>query len=245
MRRALLILAVSFVGSSGLHSQQPPAFEVVSVKPSQDRSPIPRVTTDPSGLNWRNVTLKFLIQAAYGSKEYGVTAPDWLADARYDMAAKLPAGSTLSESSTMLQTMLTERFKLAIHHQEKLMPVYELRVGKDESKLHASDARMHMAYGKEGRHLTGGLTMKRLADIVSQTLDRPLIDKTGLTGTFDVDLTWRPDPTSGPTPSVSDDLDHRTVFSELRDKLGLQVTSGKAPVDTIVVDHVERIPNEN
>jgi uncharacterized protein (TIGR03435 family) len=242
---AMPIVAISLLCCSQLVAQQPTAFEVASVKPSLDSSPIPRVSTDPSGLNWHNVTLKFLIQYAYGKKDYTVTAPGWLADARYDVVARLPAGSTLAQSSEMVQSLLTERFKLAIHHEEKLMPVYELHVGKDESKLHTTDVRMYLGYGKEGRHLTGGLTMAQLADIVSRDLDRPLLDKTGLTGKFDVDLTWRPDRTSGPTPSFSDDLDHRTVFSELRDKLGLTVTSGKAPVDTIVVDHVERTPTDN
>jgi len=87
--------------------------------------------------------------------------------------------------------------------------------------------------------------MARLADIISRDLDRPLLDRTGLNGKFDVDLTWRPDRTRGPTPSPSDDLDHPTVFSELREKLGLTVRSGKAPIDTVTVDHVERIPTEN
>jgi uncharacterized protein (TIGR03435 family) len=228
-----------------LVAQQRPAFEVASVKPSEDRSPIPRMTTDPSGLNWHNVALKTLIQLAYGNKDYSITAPDWLADARYDVVAKLPAGSTLAESSTMLQWLLAERFRLAVHHEEKVMAVYELHVGKDESRLHTTDVRMSMGYGKEGRQLTGGLTMKQLADTVSRDLDRPILDKTGLTGKFAVDLTWRPDRTSGPTPSSNDDLDHPTVFSELRDKLGLTITSGKAPVDILVVDHVERVPTDN
>jgi uncharacterized protein (TIGR03435 family) len=245
MQGAKPLLTIGILCCSQLVAQQPSAFEVTSIRPSHDRSPVPRMTTNPSGLNWQNVALKTLIQLAYGKKDYTITAPDWLADARYDVVAKLPAGSTLADSSTMLQSLLTERFKLAIHHEEKPMAVYELHVGQDKSKLHATDVRMHQGYGAEGRHLTGGVTMVQLADIVSRDLDRPLLDKTGLAGQFEVDLTWRPDRASGPTPSPSDDLDHPTVFSELRDKLGLKVTSGKAPIDIIVVDHVERIPTEN
>jgi len=211
------MIVISMFCCSQLAAQQPSVFEVASVRPSSDSSPIPQMTTNPSGLSWHNVSLKSLIQLAYGNKDYSITAPDWLADARYDVVAQLPKGSTLQESSTMLQSLLTERFKLAIHHEEKLMAVYELHVGKDESKLHITDVRMHMSYGLEGSHLTGGVTMKQLADIVSRDSDRPILDKTGTTGTFNVDLTWRRDRTRGPTPSPSDDLDHPTVFSELRD----------------------------
>jgi len=228
-----------------LLAQKLPAFEVASVRVSQDTSPMPRVSTDPSGIHWHNVTLRFLVQYAYEIKDYTLTAPGWLADARYDVEATLPAGSTLAQSSAMLQSLLTDRFKISVHHEEKLMPVLELHIGKDQSKLHTSDTQMHLGWGSAGRHLTGGLTMARLADIISRDLDRPLLDRTGLNGKFDVDLTWRPDRTRGPKPSPSDDLDHPTVFSELREKLGLTVSSGKAPIDTVTVDHVERIPTEN
>jgi uncharacterized protein (TIGR03435 family) len=72
------------------------------------------------------------------------------------------------------------------------------------------------------------------------------VDHTGLTGAFEVDLKWSPEPNrSAAAPAVAGDPDHPTIFSELRDKLGLRVGSGKAPVDTVVVDHVEKTPVEN
>ncbi len=90
----------------------------------------------------------------------------------------------MNSSNPIRQLLLAERFKLAIHHEEKRLAGYELHLAKDDSKLHDTDARMHMSYGKEGTHLTGRVTMKQLADIASRESDRPVIDKTGTRGTF-------------------------------------------------------------
>ncbi len=126
------------------------------------------MTTNPSGIDWANIPLRNLVELAYGVKEYSLTAPDWLADERFDITAKLPVGGNLSQNASMLQNLLVERFKLVVHHEPKMLPVYELLPGKDQSKLHPGEKPMHMSTGREGRHITGALTMARLADTLSQ-----------------------------------------------------------------------------
>jgi uncharacterized protein (TIGR03435 family) len=223
-----------------LQAQQPVAYETASVKVNNSGSTSMNMHTDPSQIEWGNIPLRNLVELAYGVKDHSLVAPAWLDDARYDVRAKIADGVKLSQNSEMLQALLVERFKLAVHHEERVMTVYELVAGKDESKLklHPSTEpkKRSLKTGREGRHLIDVLDMKSLAATLSNWLDHPLIDKTGITGNFDIDLQWS---------TSESDPDHPTILSELRDKLGLDVKSGKAPVEILVVDHAEKIPTEN
>jgi uncharacterized protein (TIGR03435 family) len=120
------------------------------------------------------------------------------------------------------------------------MSAYELVFAKENSRLHPGAQRMRMSFGRDGRHLTGSVTLPQLADIVSRDLDRPVVDRTGVTGQIEVDLTWQPK-----SRAVSDEPQLPAVFTELNEKLGLKVQSGKVPVDIVVVDHVEKLPTPN
>jgi uncharacterized protein (TIGR03435 family) len=164
----------------------------------------------------------------------------------------------------MLQTLLTDRFKLSIRRETKEMPTYQLVVAKNGPKLQKTDADCGASYtachGFSGgpRHLSGsGVDMYDLTLILSRYSDQPVIDRTGIEGLFDLKLQWNPhwprlptddnprDPAvearEGPRP---DPASLGTLFDALEQQLGLKLESHRGPVEVYVIDHVER-PSEN
>src|SRR5215831_5092032 len=119
----------------------PPRFEVASVKPAPADAKGSSWNVRPGGLIVNNMTLKEIIQVAYGLQEYQCSTPGWLQEARYNIVAKPEAGATDGNQLTaMLRTLLAERFKLAIHRETKLVPGYALVVAKGGLKAKVSDS---------------------------------------------------------------------------------------------------------
>jgi len=247
--------------SSGLFGQSAaaPAFEVVSVKPA----PPPtgnnlRVSMggDPGRVTFSNVTLKNVMTRAYGVKPHQISGPDWLDSARYDVVATIPAGAPRDQIPMMLQTLLTDRFKLAVHREQKVMPAYALVAGKNGPKLHEADAEagLRISMGPKGRQLNGKVSLARLADALSNWVDRPVLDMTGIKGIYDIDLEWTPDEGQPGAPSLAPGGeagrpevggDGPSIFTAVQEKLGLKLEGRKSPAEIIVVDHAERAPTEN
>lgn len=135
------ILALALVGSG--FAQTGPEFEVATVKPappldiaalSQGKGR-PGVRMDAGRLEMANLTLREVVLAAYGVKEYMLTYPEWMKTTRVNINAKLPEGSSQKQIPEMLQKLLAERFALVVHHEPKEVPVYGLTVGKGGPKL--------------------------------------------------------------------------------------------------------------
>jgi uncharacterized protein (TIGR03435 family) len=164
---------------------------------------------------------------------------------------------------------LADRFKLKIHTETKQLPVYELVAPKGGSKLKEATAGDTYANGIKGldgvgrgglmRVGRGQLTAQAvpitsLANMLSQQLQRTVLDKTGLTGKYDLELNWTPDQGSDPmfkgaegSPQRGDaapDSSGPSIFTALQEQLGLKLQSAKGPVETLVIDHVE-MPSEN
>jgi len=155
-----------------------------------------------------------------------------------------------------IQALLASRFHLEMHRESKDEPLYALVVGKNGSKLRKTtegspDAgRMRIGRGV----LTGrGVPLQVLTDLLSIQLGRPVRDQTGLKGKYDIDLEWTPDPALGtgplnrPPPGVSvppANPDGPSLFAAVEEQLGLRLESQKGPVETIVIDRVEK-PSEN
>jgi uncharacterized protein (TIGR03435 family) len=254
-----------------------PVFDVVSVKPNKSDSGMTRIMFKPDGYSASNASLKMLVQGAYGIREELISgAPSWADSARFDIDAKV-AGSdvdTLKNLSqeqrrSTLQPLLADRFKLKAHTETKQLPVYELVIAKGGFKLKEAapgDAYTNGIKGPDGvarggliRTGRGQLTaqavpMTSLANILSQQLHRTVLDKTGLTGKYDLELNWTPDQGSDPMFKGSDGSPQRgdaapdssgpSIFTALQEQLGLRLQSAKGPVETIVIDHVE-MPSEN
>ena len=156
----------------------------------------------------------------------------------------------------MLQALLTDRFKLALHRETKELPVYALTLVNEGVKIHEVKADGKSRTGGGRGHLIGQkISIPELADLLTlfgqRELGRPVIDKTGLTGVFDVALSWT---SENPRPAGGNDPDARAttenapspdIFRALQQQLGLRLESQKGPVEILVIDHAERAPTEN
>jgi uncharacterized protein (TIGR03435 family) len=225
------ILCASLISSAAAYGQQPaekPAFEVASIKPS-DPSPVGQVRvrmgTDAGILRYNNVSLKDCIRVAYGVKDFQVEGPDWIANTRFDIMAKLPAGSAQDQIPEMLQTLLADRFKLALHRQTKVHAIYALVVAKGGPRLKAAEVptdeapatagspgrggqaqgMMTTRVGPDGVHLkAASQTLAFLGEMVSRFTDRPIVDMTGIRGQYHFDLVFSPETMRNmPGPAMS------------------------------------------
>jgi uncharacterized protein (TIGR03435 family) len=138
----------------------------------------------------------------------------------------------------MLQTLLAERFKLAAHRESRVLPLYELVVGKKGSRLKAADPEEHEGTSSGGGNLTATrVTMAEFAYQLSRHLNAPVFDKTGIAGAFDIALHYSSDEDRG-TAAPS-------LFTAIQEATGLKLESGKGPVEVLVIDHIEKVPTAN
>ena len=154
----------------------------------------------------------------------------------------------------MVQKLLADRFKLTFHRDKKELTVFAITVAKTGSKLTPSEDRSNGVPALFFRGL-GNLPVQNatIADFagVMQTavLDRPVIDQTGLTGRYNFVLLWTPDESQfggrgGQAPPPANGTAPPDLFTAMQQELGLKMESVKAPVDVLVIDHVE-MPSEN
>jgi uncharacterized protein (TIGR03435 family) len=215
------------------------SFEVASVKLSAQPAGAPSMREDGAQFAYTNVPLMMLLMRAYGVKYRQIEGPEWLAGARYDVIAKLPEGASRDQVPKMLRALLAERFRLAVHLDSRTVRGYALTRGKDA-------LRMKTAEGGDGAHrmktpmgieIKGNTTMAKLAELLADALDCPVVDETALPGSFAVDLNWAPEE----NPGVSGPA----VASAVQEELGLKLEARKYPGDFLAIDRVERIPTGN
>jgi uncharacterized protein (TIGR03435 family) len=237
-----------------------PACEVATIKPSRpDDQRVPMIQIRGRRLEATNESVMSLIENAWlihPSKV--VSAPGWL-DTKYDIVCQ-PAGEgqpSLQQWNVMLQKLLAERFRFSFHWDKKEAPVYELTVSKNGSKLTASTSDSpNFGMPARGRLRLRSVTTADLASTLMSFLDRPVIDRTGISGHYDVALSWTLDdfqasrlPAGVPAPGDSKDFSNQTtefpdLFTALQQQLGLKLESAKGLVDFMVIDRIER-PTEN
>jgi uncharacterized protein (TIGR03435 family) len=240
-----------------------PEFDVASLKPNTSGMPGYAVRVLPAGLTARNITLKRLIAIGYGVTDYQIFGSlPWLESAGFDLEARSAGPTDLSHVRPMVQSLLDDRFKLKIHRESKELPIYSLTLARSGSKLGAglvesaagacgpvnAEAPPLAAacgtvspgpgriWGQRGR-------ISQLADRLSTILGRTVVDKTGLTGVYDIQLTYTPDPSMSPQlpPGLpASDVPGPSLFTAMQEQLGLKLTAGKGPVDVIVVDSAEK-----
>jgi len=222
-----------------------PAFEVASVKPA----PAPlggynsSMNVSPGRLTCTNVTLKKLLARAYSLKDYQVSGPDWINTELYTIVASMPADTTGDDLLGMVQSLISERFQLVSHRETKEMPVYELVVGKNGSKLKPVEFGRGSTSMTPGKLAAQGVPLRNFTDQLSRLLNRPVLDKTGLSGVFDFTMEWSPD---GKTSDAAGDLPvGPSLFVAVVEQLGLKLESRKTPIETLVVDRAEKVPSGN
>ena len=232
-------------------------YDIVSVKPVKPGAvggQFPTVT--PDGFIARNMPLMRLLYSAFGIfEDYRFSGvPAWGRADRFDVEAKIDSAVTdemqklspddrRAAQQHMQQALLADRFKLAFHSEMKEVPVYFLVVAKNGPKFHEANPESQAPGGRggaggAGRASGGGLTLRGgsltffAQQVLSVIAERTVIDKTGLTGKYDFTLHYGID--------SSEDPNAPPLFTALEEQLGLKLESGKAPVEMIVIDHVER-----
>jgi uncharacterized protein (TIGR03435 family) len=237
-------------------------FDVASLKPSGPRS-TRMVNEDPVMYSNSRATLWDLLSDAWNLVDDNqISGPAWLRQDSFDLAAHFPEGTTEDEFRAMLQNLLIERFKLVVHMETHDLPVYMLVIGKSGLKLRESgtapaalvpkgddcfpplregvpDIALQFLVGERRCLAAHQEPIAMLVDMLRSSLDRPLIDRTGLTGKYDVALEF--------SDELSDQsLAHQPpdIFTAIQ-QLGLRLESSKAPYEVLIVDHAESTPLAN
>ena len=243
MVRAIAGLALCV---SGVVYGQPEAgqrFEVASIRPSDANPNSSGINTSNGRLAATNVTLKRCIMGAYAVGPNQVLGgPDWLDSDRFDIAAKAEDLVGDHILMAMLQTLLAERFQLALQREEKPIEAYILEAAKNGPKLEKGDGKGSSTNSGRGNIVATNATMDRLAEILSRQMDLPVINHTGLDGDFKLKLQWTPE---GATAAKSTDTtEGPSIFTAIQEQLGLRMHAQKVPIEVLVIDHVEK-PSEN
>jgi uncharacterized protein (TIGR03435 family) len=178
--------------------------------------------------------------------------PAWADSLFLDINAKMPEGAAKEQIPRMLQTLLADRLRLTVHQESRILTVYQLTVGKAGPKMKEVDPSKFIDQTLVApRFLRGHFTMSKLANLLTDTLDRRVLDSTGLKAIYDVDLQWTPIEASPPLGTVDAPQplplasDHPSLFQAIQQQLGLKLESGRAPARVLVVDHIERVPAAN
>jgi bla regulator protein BlaR1 len=258
-RKRVLSLAAVCVFTSGIgaYSQtsgakvsasKPMIYDVSTVKPNETGSGTISISTSNETFYGTNVTLKMMVENAYGIRQQIIFGlPSWAESKHFDIIAKVSdvdkdalKNLTREERQQMLQQFLADRFHLKAHIEMKDLPTYDLVVAKggikfkEVAKDAPDDKRDSMSVNNTV--LTAyGVPMESLTKMLEGPTERDVIDKTGLTGSYDLNLKWRRDQD---TPSAEDDA-VPGLFAALEEQLGLKLQSSRGPTKTLVVDHIE------
>jgi len=243
------IFFVLVTGSVLAQAAPPPAFEVASVRPVRQEDQgngYRNVETSPDTLRMRIVSLTAMIEWAYGIQVPQISGPNWLDSQIYDVFAKAGGPVTDAEMRLMLQTLLAERFRLAAHRERKQLTVLVLMEAKGGHKMKESKGDRTGQSLKDSKRgfVVEGISMGEFAEQLAHDAHIPVVDMTGLKGRYDFELNiaaYLPSE-AGRTGHI-DPLD--IMQTALQKELGLKLESRKAPVEMLVVDHLEKSPTEN
>ena len=228
-------------------------FEVASIKANHSGNVIMLYQPWPGGrFTATNSSLSLLIQSAYGVEQFQISgAPGWVQSDKYDIAAEAAMGNQQAgEIRAMLRRLLEERFKLQYRWETKEAPVYALVVSKagklreSESGECPPDFPCRGLRNSPGHTYGSHLSSAELAGSLSLFVGRLVLDKTALTGKYDVDLQWTPERVRLQSAEPPADQNGPSIFTAIQEQLGLKLESAKGPVKTLTIGHVER-PSEN
>jgi uncharacterized protein (TIGR03435 family) len=245
----VVVMAIA-IGARG----QDPAFTVASIKLNTSGLPYNQSGDAPDGVALVNERLRDVILFAYGLYESQLTGdPAWVSRDRFDITARAESPLSFDEKRARVRRLLADRFAMKVRTETREQSVYALvKSGSGTgagllSRDCAAPGIGGLACGRgiaatdAGVMRMGGIPMARLAGILGGVLGRVVLDDTGLTGPFDVDLRWRPD--IGLSPDLSDAAKQKieaqaTLPVAVREQLGLELQSRRAPVALVVVESI-------
>jgi uncharacterized protein (TIGR03435 family) len=219
-------------------------FEVASLKPSlpnPQAGGIIRPKPANNGYIGTNMTLRSYLMIAYTVRDTQISGgPAWFGDERYDLDAKAEKPGTIDELHIMLRNLLADRCHLKLHMETKEQSGYALVIDKGNPRLtqHDPPSGDHPPIGgggAPGKVVATNVHMNYLALFLSRIVDRPVVDKTGLTGFYDFRLEFAPE-----RPPGAEQIEGPSIFEALKQQLGLRLDATKAPSEHIVIDSVEK-----
>jgi uncharacterized protein (TIGR03435 family) len=265
--------AACLVVVNGQTPTKPHEFEVASIKENVSGSDNASVRAQPGGrVSVSNNSLRSIIRNAYSVQNYQIVGgPDWINTVRWDITAKAPEDAPPQQLLLMLRTLLADRFKLVIRNETREMPIYALSIARADGRLGPqlrssnTDCAAIFAAAKakgeapppttngrptcgtrttRGNMMTTGVAMSDFARNLAPFAGRPVVDKTGLSGVFDLDLTWTPEQgPAGPEGTQSQtapSIDGVSLFTAVQEQLGLKLDAQRGPVDVVVIESAER-----
>jgi uncharacterized protein (TIGR03435 family) len=256
--RTAVLLSFCFLVCGLLPAQQvlaaPLTFAVATIKPS---TPDAVAVTQIRGNRFATEGTTFVDVFKYAYSVHPdqlVGGPEWLRTEKFDILAdpeteKRPSSEQMK---VMVQQLLVERFHLVMHHEQKVLPVYALVKRADAPKLTKSTADPGgipvVGYNPKGELGIGNATMANFATFLQRfVLDRPAVDQTGIIGHFDLVLRWTPDNVRADGKlgdSQEDASAPPSLFTAMKEQLGLKLQPTKAATDVFLIDRVEQ-PSEN
>ena len=249
-----LLLAARVVAQS--QSDKKLSFEVVSVKPNRDINGPPSFSGGGGRQTFIAATARTLILHAFALRDYEISGgPSWLDDERFDVNAKAEGNPTRDELRLMMRALLEERFGLKYRHEPREGPIYRLTRARKDGALGTQlvksdvDCAEFVRRGKPAADVRGGFAppctgrmgigqivagsepFAQLVSWLESVAGRRIIDETGLTGTYDVSLTWA---------DTEADTTRPSLFTAVQEQLGLKLEPGRGPVNMLVIEHIER-----
>ena len=244
-------IAIIFLALAAFGQRSAASFEVPSVKKAESGGPpgdIPRnMDTSPGHFAMRNVPMRYMLEWAYSLHDYELAGPDWIrGEERYDIFAHASGPATDDEMRLMLQALLLERFQMKVHRETREMPAYLLLPGKGTAKVKesATDSQPRLIPGKNGEVTFQHFALSRLTFLLTRRMDHPVLDQTGLNGTYDytLDLSGLAEFSGQPNPDASG----MSIFAAVEHDLGLKLEARKKqPIAVLVVDAVSKVPTAN
>jgi uncharacterized protein (TIGR03435 family) len=241
-------------------SSPSPVFEAASVKPG-GTTPIPppsakglrstgiMISENPGRITYLNITLIPVLTRAYQVKRRQINGPAWLDSEKYDIVATIPKGASKEQFPAMLQNLLAARFKMTVHIETRQEKIYALVVGKNGPRLKESkdpDARS-VSFDSKGHMQFLAYSVADFAEFLANTLDRSVLDMTGLPGHYDfsTELDPRISKLRPPETTEQDAANPSpSVFSSVQE-LGLKLEARDGMVKYIVIEKAEKVPAEN
>ena len=237
-----------------------PAFEVATIRPSDPAYPEQIIRLNGAEVITTNVTVHALINLAYWLHPKQLTGgPAWTESDKFDVAGKpdAPGQPNVDQMKVMIQKLLADRFYLKFHFEKRELPVYAVRLAKTGAKITKSQDDPKGIPGWNFGRTASGMTMtfrnspmSQFIAVLQNSMDRPVVDQTGLSGRYDFTLNFTPDPAQaallgGPPAPAADNPDAAPgLFAAFQQQLGLKLEPTRAPVDVMVIDKVEK-PSEN
>lgn len=269
-RLVVLVIAAATLTGAAQSPAPTPTFEVASIKRnvSNDAGGYVRIE-EGARFNAVNASLALIIRQAYGVQAFQVVnLPDWVSTERYDIRAKAPDGvEVFPNMAPLLRSLLKDRFGLQARTEQREMPVYDLMVARSDRRLGPKvspapfdcGARTTGAptpkgpSGEElcsitqgpGRITVRGYSMARFGQSLVNQVQRMVVDKTGLTGPWNLELQYTPDqPAVLNGTIVPPSPDAPSLFTAVQEQLGLKLDASRGTVDVLVIDRIER-PTED